>query len=358
MSDAAQDPGAGMAASLAGTGATVGVPVGTPGGATVGVPANAPVDAPFDALGRFDAAAALHRARRDGLPRAEALALLAWLSGQPRSWLIAHDDVDLGGGVAVRWAELSARRRGGEPLAYLVGGREFHGLWLQVTAAVLDPRPDTETLVDWAVELLQAPASRQARVLDMGTGSGAIALAIKHAVPAADVTAVDISHAALDLARANGQRLGLQVQWLQGNWWQALGPAGAPPAADGRFDLIVSNPPYIAAHDPHLPALQHEPELALVSGPDGQDALRVLIAQASAWLRPGGWLLLEHGYDQSGVVAALFETPPRSGGRWIDLGHRKDLGGHVRCTGARWSTPGFDQGQDKNQSLRPAKCQE
>jgi release factor glutamine methyltransferase len=327
MSSAADDAGSGSADGLARIGAAIEPPA------------------------RFDTNAALRQARDDGLPRTEALALLGAISGQPRSWLIAHDNVDLGLGAAGRWAELSARRLGGEPLAYLIGGREFHGLWLQITPAVLDPRPDTETLVDWAVDVLQASTSGRAHVLDMGTGSGAIALAIKQAVPEADMTAVDLSHSALELASANGHRLGLTVRWLKGDWWQALDPQRVSPAGDGRFDLITSNPPYIADQDPHLPALRHEPELALVSGHDGLDALRVLIAQADVWLRPGGWLLLEHGYDQASAVATLFDTPPHSGGRWIDLAHRQDLAGHVRCTGARWRPHGFDQLEDTNRIL-------
>jgi release factor glutamine methyltransferase len=264
------------------------------------------------------------------------LRLLEALSGQPRNWLIAHDDVDLGPAAAARWSGLLARRLAGEPLAYLVGGREFHGLWLDVNAAVLDPRPDTETLVDWAIEVLQHDGPAAPRVLDLGTGSGAIALAIKHAVRAADVTAIDVSPDALATASRNGQRLGLPVRWLLGDWWQALAPLAGDGSAGPRFDLIVSNPPYIAEQDPHLPALRHEPTQALVSGADGLDALRVLIAQAGDWLQDGAWLLLEHGHDQSTSVAALFQDPPERGGRWTDICHQRDLPGQVRCTGARW----------------------
>jgi release factor glutamine methyltransferase len=284
----------------------------------------------------LDAATALTQARQSGLPRLEALCLLETLSGRTRPWLIAHDAVDLGPAAATRWTELLSRRLAGEPLAYLVGGREFHGLWLNVNAAVLDPRPDTETLVDWAIEILRQDGKAAPRVLDLGTGSGAIALAIKHAVPGAEVTAVDLSPGALDTARRNGERLGLPVQWLLGDWWEALRPLQQNGAEVRHFDLIVSNPPYIAEHDPHLPALQHEPMQALVSGVDGLDALRLLVTQASDWLRNGAWLLLEHGHDQAAAVVALFATPLESGGRWADIDHRRDLPGHVRCTGARW----------------------
>ena len=284
----------------------------------------------------IDAATALGQARHSGLPRLDALCLLEALSNKPRAWLIAHDDVDLGEAAARGWAGLLARRLAGEPLAYLVGGREFHGLWLDVNPAVLDPRPDTETLVDWAIEILGQITSAVPRVLDLGTGSGAIALAIKHTAPATDVSAVDISADALDTARRNGERLGLPVHWLLGDWWQALEPLNGEDASVRRFDLIVSNPPYIAEHDPHLPALHHEPTRALVSGHDGLDALRVLIARAGNWLHDGAWLLLEHGHDQAAAVAALFDTPLECGGRWTGITHRRDLPGHVRCTGARW----------------------
>lgn len=286
----------------------------------------------------IDAATALGQARRLGLPRLDALCVLEALSNKPRAWLIAHDDVDLGPGTATRWTDLLTRRLAGEPLAYLVGGREFHGLWLDVNPAVLDPRPDTETLVDWAIEILGQDARTTPHVLDLGTGSGAIALAIKSATPTADVTAVDLSPDALATARSSGERLGLPVRWLLGDWWQALDPLTREGAVTRRFDLIVSNPPYIAEHDPHLPALHHEPTQALVSGIDGLDALRVLIAQAGDWLQCGAWLLLEHGHDQAPAVAELFGTPLVCGGRWVDVTHRRDLPGHVRCTGARWLT--------------------
>lgn len=268
-------------------------------------------------------AEALRQAAAAGLERFDAQRLMAHLTGRDRAWLMAHDDTRLGSEQTARWADWVARRRDGVPVAYLTGERGFHGLTLQVGPAVLDPRPDTETLVDWALARMAA-ADRPGRVLDLGTGSGAVALALKAARPDWQVTATDRSHAALDVSRANGARLGLAVDWLAGDWFDALAP-GTPP-----FDLVVSNPPYIAENDPHLAALVHEPRTALVSGADGLDDLRHLVTAAPAQLAPGGWLLLEHGFDQADAVAALF----RAAG-WSDPAHRLDLGGHRRCTGAR-----------------------
>jgi release factor glutamine methyltransferase len=192
---------------------------------------------------------------------------------------------------------LCARRAADEPVAYLTGQKGFYGLNLQVDARVLDPRPDTETLVDWALERLAGhPAPR---VLDLGTGSGAIALALAHARPDATVLAVDASADALAVARANAERLRLPVQFAQSDWFSAV---------PGPFDLIVSNPPYIAERDPHLPALRHEPLAALVAGADGLRDLRAIAAAAPTHLVPGGWLLLEHGWDQAEAVQTLLRT--------------------------------------------------
>lgn len=271
----------------------------------------------------MNVAEALAQARRIGLPREDADALLTALLGRNRSWLIAHDDAVLDAAQQAGWQDWLARRADGVPVAYLTGQHHFHGLTLQVTPDVLDPRPDTETLVDWALERMAA-ASHPGRVLDLGTGSGAIALAMKTARPDWQVAAGDLSPAALAVARANGERLGLAVDWYEGSWFDAL-PPGTP-----AFDLIVGNPPYIAEGDPHLPALRHEPLQALTSGPDGLDAIRHLIAAAPANLAPGGALLLEHGHDQAGRVAGLF----RADGAWTQVAHRQDLGGHLRCTGA------------------------
>jgi len=268
---------------------------------------------------------ALQAAHAQGLDRLDAQLLMGHVLGRARAWLIAHDGDPLPDAQAQSFAGLCARRAAGEPLAYLVGEREFHGLTLQVSPAVLVPRPDTETLVDWALEVLAGDlADRPApSVVDLGTGSGAIALAVAHRHAAARVEAVDTSLAALEVARANGQRLGLPVVWHLGSWFE--------PLAGRRFDLVLSNPPYIAADDPHLAALRHEPTQALTPGGDGLDSLRWLAAEAPVHLQPGGWLLLEHGWDQADPVAAML----RDAG-FVAVSHRRDLAGHRRCTGARW----------------------
>lgn len=272
---------------------------------------------------------ALVRARAMGLDRLDAQLLLGHRLQRDRSWLIAHDDAELDAADATAFAQAAQRRAAGEPLAYLTGERGFHGLVLQVTPDVLVPRPDTEALVDWALDLLRTwPPNPPPRVLDLGTGSGAIALAVAHGHPPARVTATDVSPAALAVARANAQRLGLAVDVALGAWWQAV------PAAK-RFDLVLSNPPYIAGDDPHLPALRHEPLLALTPGGDGLGALREIIAAAPAHLAPEGWLLLEHGWDQADAVATLL----RSAG-FGQVATRFDLEGRPRCTGGRapaWS---------------------
>ena len=264
-------------------------------------------------------AQALERARALGIERLDAQLILARQLGQSRAWLVAHDDALLppGSGLAVEAAY--ARRGAGEPLAYLLGTQEFHGLTLQVDARVLVPRPDTETIVDWALDLL---AGRDgARVVDLGTGSGAIALAVKQRCPAAQVYATDLSRDALDVARANAVRLGLGVTFVGGSWWSALGRQ--------RFDLVLSNPPYIAEGDPHLPALRDEPISALTSGRDGLDALREIVDGAAAHLNAGAWMLLEHGYDQADAVQALFQDAGFKG-----VASRRDVGGRPRVTGA------------------------
>jgi release factor glutamine methyltransferase len=269
-------------------------------------------------------AQALAGARAQGLDRLDAQWLLGHVLQQPSAWLVAHDDEPLADAAAQAYAVLCRRRADGEPLAYLVGQAGFHGLTLQVTPDVLVPRPDTETLVDWALALLPALATPLPRVIDLGTGSGAIALAVAHRHAAAQVTATDLSPAALAVAQANARVLGLALRWAQGSWWQAL------PAGD-RFDLVLSNPPYIAGADPHLAALRHEPQMALTPGGDGLCALRQIVVGATAHLQPGGWLLLEHGWDQAAAVAALLATAGFSG-----VAHRTDLAGHARCTGGRW----------------------
>lgn len=264
--------------------------------------------------------AALAAARSLGVPRLDALALLADILTCPRSWLLAHDDAALAEDARARYRDGLARRAAGEPLAYLLGSKEFFGLALAVSPDVLVPRPETETLVEWALAVL--PADRDAAVLDLGTGSGAIALALANRRPRARLTAVDASPAALAVAAANGRRLELGVEWLSSDWFGGLGTR--------CFDLIVSNPPYIAAGDPHLAALRHEPLQALSSGPDGLDALRHIVTTALAHLQPGGWLLLEHGYDQAEAVRALLAAAGFAG-----IGNRHDLAGQPRCSGGR-----------------------
>lgn len=266
---------------------------------------------------------ALQVAQAQGLERLEAQWLLLHVLGRPgadRAWLLAHADSALDGAAAAAFAALCARHALGEPLAYLTGTKPFHGLELQVDARVLDPRADTETLVDWALHAMAGLSAP--RVLDLGTGSGAIALAIARARPDAQVCAVDASADALDVARANAERLRLPVRFVQSHWLDAV---------SGAFEIIVSNPPYIAEGDPHLPALRHEPRAALVAGPDGLDDLRTLARTAPAHLAPGGWLLLEHGWDQSEAVQGLL----RAAG-FEDVQFRKDLAGIPRCAGGRW----------------------
>jgi release factor glutamine methyltransferase len=225
--------------------------------------------------------------------------LLAHVLGKSRSWLYAHGDDPFEAEPAARYAALIERRKSGEPLAYLTGRKGFWRFELQVTPDTLIPRPETELLVELA--LAHLPRDRTVRIADLGTGSGAIALALAYERPRADIVAVDASVEALAVARANAQALRLpHVEFRHGDWCDALG--------DDTFDLIASNPPYIALGDLHLDALRYEPESALASGRDGLDAIRVIVKHARAHLRPGGVLLVEHGYDQGAAVHALFAS--------------------------------------------------
>ena len=263
---------------------------------------------------------ALALARALGVERGDAQALLAHLTGQGRAWLVTHGETPVPG------AEAALRRlAAGEPLAHLTGWQPFHGLLLQVSAATLIPRPDTETLVDWALERL-ATLPGEPDVVDLGTGSGAIALALKPACPRARVMGVDLSAEALAVARANGERLGLAVDWRLGNWFA--------PLSGLRFDLVVSNPPYIAGDDPHLAALQHEPLSALTPGGDGLADLQALIDDAPLHLRPNGWLLMEHGWDQADAVAQRLAARG-----FADVSLQRDLAGRARASGGRWASP-------------------
>lgn len=315
--------------------------------------------------------------RHSQLPRAEARRLLASLTGQPLTWFMAHGDDPAAPNIATRFQALAERRRAGEPLAYLLGQQEFYGRPFAVSPAVLIPRADTETLVETALEQLallrqqqrtvdvpgaEAPAlvsppaqthtcqgqssadaqaplsetsSRPAHpplsLLELGTGSGIIAITLALEAPDTEVHAVERSPEALAVAQQNANTLGAhRIHWHAGSWWQAL-------ARPRRFDLIVSNPPYIAAHDHHLQQgdLRFEPPQALAAGPDGLDDLRILIGGAPAHLTPGGWLLLEHGYDQEAPVQALL----RDAG-FADVFTRRDLAGQPRVSGGRWQEDG------------------
>jgi release factor glutamine methyltransferase len=271
----------------------------------------------------------LRQAQSLGLARVDAQILLLHSLQRPlhdRAWLLAHDSDTLTPVQAAAWHDALQRRLSGEPVAYITGRKDFFGLTLAVDAGVLDPRPDTETLVEWALTCLpeSAPETRSPRILDLGTGSGAVALALQHARPDATVWAVDASEDALTVASANANRLSLPVHFIASDWLNAVDVQRT-----GRFDLIVSNPPYVAEGDPHLAALTHEPLQALTSGPDGLDDIRQIIAQTPVYLAPGGWLLLEHGWDQAAQVQALL----REAG-FVQVQSRRDLGGIERCTGA------------------------
>lgn len=262
-------------------------------------------------------------ALQQGLERLDAQMLLLLALGRDlnhRAWLLAHDTDPLPMDAAARYTELVRRRLAGEPVAYLAGEKAFFGLHLQVDARVLVPRPDTETLVQWTLDALPPTG---ARLLDLGTGSGAVALAVKSQRPDVAVTATDASTGALAVARANAERLGLAVDFFNGSWLQAV--------PGQRFDVIASNPPYIAEDDPHLAALTHEPIGALTAGPDGLDDIRTIVAQAPGALHPGGWLLLEHGHDQAAAVRALLRQQG-----FEQVGSRTDLAGIERCSGGTW----------------------
>jgi len=241
--------------------------------------------------------------------------LLAHATGFSEAAVIAFPERVLPPEAAERFVDFAARRLSGEPIAYIVGRKEFYSLPLAVNPAVLISRPETELLVELA---LQRDFSR---ALDLGTGSGAIALAIKKHRPAARVLAIEASAAALEVAKRNGVALGLDVEWRHGKWFSGL---------DERFDLIVSNPPYVATGDRHLAELRYEPASALVSGADGLDAIREIVAAAPAHLLPGGWLFLEHGIGQNAAVRELLE---RAG--LEDVQTWPDLAGIPRVTGAK-----------------------
>ncbi|SEQ95015.1 [protein release factor]-glutamine N5-methyltransferase [Azotobacter beijerinckii] len=252
-------------------------------------------------------------------PRLDAEWLLAAALGKPASYLRTWPEREVPAEVAARFAADLARRRAGEPVAYILGRQGFWSLDLEVAPATLIPRPDTELLVETALALLPATP---AAVLDLGTGTGAIALALAAERPAWRLTGVDRVAEAVELAERNRRRLGLgNSAFLQSDWFSAL---------DGRrFELIASNPPYIAADDPHLVLgdLRFEPASALVAGADGLDDIRRIVAAAPDHLAAGGWLLLEHGFEQAGAVRALLAA-----GGFGEVHSRRDLGGHERIS--------------------------
>ncbi len=227
----------------------------------------------------------------------DASILLCHVLDCPRSFLLSHPETALSPAQRQAFETLVARRAQGEPVAYLTGVKPFWSLELKVTPDVLIPRPETETLVEAA--LARMPPQRPLRVAELGTGSGAIALALARERPRAHVVGTDISDAALAVARQNERLHAIpNVVFHESVWFAAL--------EGQRFDLIVSNPPYVAAHDPHLDALRFEPRTALVAGADGLDALRILVREAPGYLEPGGWLLVEHGAGQGEAVRSLF----------------------------------------------------
>lgn len=265
-----------------------------------------------DAIQRLQASGS-DSARRD------AELLMLTVLGKDAMWLHTHDNHVFSLEQAQQFSALLQRREQGEPVAHLTGVRGFWTLDLCVNAHTLIPRPETEMLVEFALEKI--PADAADFVLDLGTGSGAIALAVKSERPSCAVTAVDTSSAALVVARDNAGRLGLSVEFLQGDWFA--------PLESRRFQLILSNPPYIPADDVHLAQgdVRFEPRSALVSGVDGLDAIRRLVRQAPLHLLPGGWLALEHGHDQAMHVRAIMQAAG-----FLRVDSRRDLNGHERIT--------------------------
>lgn len=258
-------------------------------------------------------------------PELDAEVLLSTVMGVTRSALIVHAEEPVGVELLRAYRKLIDRRMSGVPVAYLTGRREFWSLPLKVTPAVLVPRHETELLVEMALKVI--PKSEERSVLDLGTGSGAVALAIASERPLARVTGADVSPAALGVARDNARSLALpNLAWRLGSWFDAV--------PGERFDAIVANPPYIAAADPALAALEAEPEIALVSGPAGLDALTVIVEGAARHLESGGWLVLEHGSTQQGHVASMLE---RRGFGGVET--HEDFSGRPRVTLGNFQSP-------------------
>jgi release factor glutamine methyltransferase len=265
---------------------------------------------------------ALLRQASERVDRVDATALLAHALARSPAWLYTHGDDTVEEAELARFEALLSRCEQGEPVAYLTGRRGFWSFDLRVTHDTLIPRPETELLVELA--LARLPAATDLHLADLGTGSGAIALALAHERPRARVVAVDLSAAAIEVARGNAAELGLaNVEFRQGDW--------LAPLAGERFDLIASNPPYIAEGDPHLDDLRHEPSPALSSGRDGLEAIRTIARDAPAHLVPGGWLLLEHGWDQGEAVRGIL----RAAG-FADVMTDRDLEDRDRVTSGRW----------------------
>ena len=266
------------------------------------------------------------------LPQNEAKILLAFVLEKhyqlPRSALLSRDEMELSPAALVQWKGIEASRLAGEPIAYLVGKRGFHDIELYVAPGVLIPRPETEILVEIALREIQT-LNRPANILDLGTGSGAIALAIAHSAPQTIVTATDQSLEALAIAKMNAEQLGFsdRVQFAQGSWYEALKEA-IP------FDVILSNPPYIAAGDSHLSEgdLRFEPASALTDGASGLSCLEAIILQVHPYLKPGGLVAVEHGFDQSDAVVNLMKAAQLQ-----EIQVHKDLAGHCRAVSGRKS---------------------
>ena len=258
-----------------------------------------------------------------GLPRLEAELLLCAILGCERVWLIVHAEEAIDSSRARSAHALFARRRAGEPVSYITGWREFYGLALRVAPAVLIPRPETELLVELALERL--PPGAPARVLELGTGSGAIAVALASERQGLAIVATDVSEAALALARRNARDHGAEIDFVLSGWFDALRP--------GQFDLVVSNPPYVAAEDAHLERgdLRFEPRLALVGGEDGLDCIREIAARAHNRLRRGGSLLMEHGYDQGDRCVELLKVQG-----YAEVADFHDLAGWPRVCAGVW----------------------
>jgi len=276
---------------------------------------------------------ALDRAKSLGLEVFDRQILLLHCLGQSthnKAFLISHDLDSLTREQELKFNELIQRCSAGEPVSYLIGVKEFFGLDFKVSPATLIPRPDTETLVDWALECIKQDfknsdnTNSPRKILDLGTGSGCIAISLGISIKNAQVWATDLSETALEVARENASTHRLKINFCQGFWFEALGNA----QVKTPFDLIVSNPPYIAEQDPHLADLTFEPKGALVSGKNGLDAFKIILGSAPQYLKPGGWLLFEHGYDQGETLRSLFVEHG-----FESVQSRMDLAGICRCTG-------------------------